>query len=85
MNNEKNGIEIRFDKKPAQEVIDELKANKFRWSTKQKMWYAKQTEERIEFAKSIGNIEIMESPVYDLWEFTRTEDIKNHYKEESDQ
>ena len=82
MNNEKNGIEIRFNTKPAQEVIDELKANKFRWSTKQKMWYAKQTDKRIEFAKSIGNIEIMESPVYDLWEFTRTEDIKNHYKEE---
>ena len=50
MNNEKNGIEIRFNTKPAQEVIDALKANKFRWSTKQKMWYAKQTEETIEFA-----------------------------------
>ena len=44
LNNEKNGIEIRFEGKPAAEIIESLKANGFRWSNKQKMWYAKQRD-----------------------------------------
>lgn len=61
MNNERNGIEIRFSTKPEQEILNTLKANGFRWSVKQKMWYAKQTEERIQFANSISDTEIVEA------------------------
>lgn len=56
MNNEKNGIEIRFDDKPSSSVIEALKENGFRWSVKQKMWYAQQSVERIAFAESLGKI-----------------------------
>lgn len=88
MNSEKNGIEIRFDGKPAAEIIESLKANGFRWSGKQKMWYAKQTEETIAFANSLNNGEPISSVVknkteqneYDLWEMTRTSGIGNNYE-----
>ena len=49
MNSDKNGIEIRFDSKPSSEVLDGLKENGFRWSGKQKMWYAKQSEATLSF------------------------------------
>lgn len=91
MNTEKNGIEIRFDNKPSSEIIDGLKANGFRWSGKQKMWYARQSDERIAFAESIrGNdagssvpnnkSEKNSSAEYDLWAMTRTDEIPNNYE-----
>lgn len=88
MNNEKNGIEIRFGGKPAAEIIESLKVNGFRWSGKQKMWYAKQTEETIAFANSLNDGEPISSVAknkteqneYDLWEMTRTSGIGNNYE-----
>lgn len=85
MNNEKNGIEIRFDSKPENSIIVALKENGFRWSGKQKMWYTKQNEDRILFAKSLGEISLpIKSKVeqhekYNLWEMTRTDKIENNY------
>ena len=85
MNNERNGIEIRFDGKPDSSIIGSLKDNGFRWSPKQKMWYAKQSEDRLAFAATLDGIEIEEIPsqpkasaepeIFDLWEATRTENI----------
>ncbi len=48
-----NGIEISFDKKPDQSVIDQIKAHKFRWSRKKKIWYAKHTDSRMAFANRL--------------------------------
>lgn len=53
-NDEKNGIELHFEKKPSSEIIQALKAVGFRWS-KRGFWYAKQTEEIINFVKSFEN------------------------------
>ena len=61
LNEEKNGIEIRFSDKPTTEVIEALKSNGFRWSSKQKMWFAKQTQERIEFTIFLNNGEELSS------------------------
>lgn len=84
LNSEKNGIEIRFDSKPAAEIISNLKANGFRWSSKQKMWYAKQTAERMEFTGKLGEVstvsEKQKPEVYDLWAMTRTEKIENNFE-----
>lgn len=55
-NEEKNGIEVKFNTKPAQEVINDLKANGFRWHRVKKVWYAKQTDERIEFVNTTFEI-----------------------------
>lgn len=84
LNSEKNGIEIRFDSKPAAEIISDLKANGFRWSGKQKMWYAKQTAERMDFIGKLGEVstvsEKQKPEVYDLWAMTRTEKIENNFE-----
>ena len=87
LNNEKNGIEIRFEGKPDAEIIESLKANGFRWSNKQKMWYAKQNENTIAFANSIGDgvassavTNKAEKQQYSLWDMTRTEDIPNNFE-----
>ncbi|BAO04960.1 uncharacterized protein CBO05P1_241 [Clostridium botulinum B str. Osaka05] len=53
-NQDKNGIELHFTDKPSQEVREQIKANGFRWSKFQKIWYSKDTEEKRDFLKSIG-------------------------------
>lgn len=53
INEEKNGIELKFDSKPSQEVINELKEMNFRWHNQKKMWFARQTSERLEFANRL--------------------------------
>lgn len=94
LNGELNGIEIRFDSKPVGSIISALKENGFRWSGKQKMWYAKQNNDRLEFAKTIednkssgGELsdivknKVEQMPTYDLWGMTRTDDIGDNYAE----
>ena len=91
LNSEKNGIEIRFDARPDSEILDELKANGFRWSRKQKMWYAKQNDDRMMLVNSIsegknftsGDVKVKpKKEEYKLWDLTRTENIPHHYEEE---
>lgn len=62
MNAEKNGIEIRFDSKPSTEILSGLKENGFRWSGKQKMWYAKQSEAALAFVNEYFKKEANENP-----------------------
>lgn len=86
INNEKNGIEIRFDSKPETKVLDQLKENGFRWSGKQKMWYAKITDERMTFVNSFADTDFTvqsqqeQCNNYSLWEMTRTDGIENNYE-----
>lgn len=83
-NNEKNGIEVRFDNKPDATVLEVLKNNGFRWSNKQKMWYAKQTPERMETVNGIASVTSTNKPEqpqnYNLWEMTRTDEIGNNFE-----
>ncbi|MFC0903808.1 hypothetical protein ACFHWD_03770 [Clostridium sp. MT-14] len=52
-NQEKGGIELIFPGKPETEVLSQLKANGFRWSRYQKLWWAKDTAERRAFIKDV--------------------------------
>lgn len=90
INNEKNGIELRFDGKPDQATLDILKANGFRWSKYQKMWYAKINDSRMELANNmVGEDNISSSKKVkqnmdriNVWERTRTDSIEHHYENE---
>ena len=54
-NQEHNGIELYFSEKPSQEILQQLKQDHhFRWSSKKKMWFAKETAERLAFAKQLA-------------------------------
>lgn len=53
MNNEANGIEISFTGKPSASVRETMKTFGFRWHNIKSVWYAKQTPERVKFAKSL--------------------------------
>ncbi len=53
-NKEKNGIELKFRSRPSEEILDTLKANRFRWSKFQKIWYARQTPQAIKTAERIA-------------------------------
>jgi len=55
LNQELNGIEISFDSKPTAATIETLKNNNFRWHRAKKLWYAKQTPERLTIAETIAN------------------------------
>ncbi|STO12815.1 Uncharacterised protein [[Flavobacterium] thermophilum] len=54
LNEQLNGIEISFTSIPSEEVRNELKAQGFRWSKYKKIWYAKQTADRLQFAKMLA-------------------------------
>lgn len=79
LNAEKNGIEISFPGKPAAAVLDMLKTAGYRWSSRRRIWWSKQSAAAFEVAEKItgGNIEAAEtvnnSAVHslDLWERTR--------------
>lgn len=54
MNDDKNGVEIRFPEKPDQAILDKLKANGWRWSRFNNCWYHKQNDQNIEFANKLA-------------------------------
>ena len=53
LNKELNGIEISFESKPSTATLDALKAAGYRWHRAKKVWYAKQTAERLALAQEI--------------------------------
>lgn len=53
LNQEHNGIEIIFDGKPEAATLDALKASGYKWHRAKKLWYAKQTPEKIALAQSL--------------------------------
>jgi N12 class adenine-specific DNA methylase len=52
-NEQRQGIELTFPGRPSDEVIAGLKDAGFRFSSKQKLWYAKDTPERRAFVENI--------------------------------
>lgn len=56
LNPELNGIELAFESKPEKATLDAIKANGFRWNGKKKVWYAKQTADRLTFAETLGEV-----------------------------
>ncbi len=54
INNQFNGIELTFESKPTSEVRDSLKNLGFRWHGVKKLWYAKNTEERMALALELS-------------------------------
>lgn len=55
-NAEEDRIQIQHDKKPAQEVIDQLKAQGWRWSPSSGAWQRKRTENALYSAKKITGL-----------------------------
>ena len=85
INKKLNGIEVVFESKPAQAVIDSLKSNGFRWHKVKKLWYAKNTAKRLAFAESIvgKKTETTEkikkvSSLPSFWERCKTNNIPEH-------
>ena len=68
LNNEHNGIELYFEEKPSKNIIDMLKANKFRWHSIKKCWFAKNNEKNMLVVENIKNGRI---------ETIKTETLKN--------
>ena len=55
LNEKLNGVELYFENKPAQEIINSLKENKFRWNRSKACWYAKQNEQTLALANSLND------------------------------
>ena len=56
LNKELNGIELFFEAKPDAKTLEAVKNNGFRWSPSKKIWYAKQTSDRLTFIETLGTI-----------------------------
>lgn len=59
-NEEKNGIELKYEGKPSQSVIDDMKAHGFRWSKFNRVWWSKQTEKSMSYVNSLQASESVE-------------------------
>lgn len=62
LNSEKNGIELIFEEKPSAATLEEIKAQGFRWHRVKKLWYAKQTADRLTFARTLGELATAPAP-----------------------
>ena len=56
LNPDKNGVEVKFTARPADDTISMLKSSGFRWSKFQKLWYARQSDRTIGVAEKICQI-----------------------------
>lgn len=52
-NSAQGGIELRFDGKPDDAVIRQIKAQGFQWAFRKKVWYVKDTPERRTFVEGL--------------------------------
>jgi len=82
LNSELNGIEVSFESKPETATLDALKSNGFRWHRVKKIWYAKNTAERLALVQSFGAT-AAPAPVsaparLSLWDRCKTDDIPEH-------
>jgi hypothetical protein len=57
-NEEKQGIEIKFDNKPGPDTLESLKTYGFMWSRFQSLWWARFTDQRWAFALSLQSDEV---------------------------
>ena len=48
INNELDGVEVKFNERPSVTMISKLKSLKFRWHPKKKIWYAKNINNRLD-------------------------------------
>ena len=84
LNEKLNGVELYFENKPAQEIIDTLKENKFRWNRSKACWYAKQNEQSLALANRLNEGSEIETQTtvsnkekeFDLFEVTRFSNIE---------
>lgn len=51
-NEEKNGLELKFNGKPSEETRNLLKENRFKWSRYSKVWYIKNNVTNLNFAEA---------------------------------
>ena len=54
LNEEKNGVELRFSDKPSTDVRERLKAARYRWHRTGKFWYAPQTPTTLALADELA-------------------------------
>ncbi len=54
-NTEQNGIEIHFTAKPDPATLEEIKAQRYRWSRRQKIWYTKYTADKMDRARAMAD------------------------------
>ena len=61
-NREKNGIEIYFDGKPSEDVIAELKGNRWRWFPSKRCWYTRYSSDSELLAKRLCEEQAVATP-----------------------
>ncbi|MEG0994969.1 MAG: hypothetical protein RSE91_03280, partial [Bacilli bacterium] len=79
-NEEKKGIEIKFNEKPEKVILNQLKENGFKWHNVKKVWYAKDTEERRNFINSLIGVKDQEELKEDKIEPFTVEEIEETNK-----
>ena len=58
LNNEHNGIEVKFSEKPEVAVLQKLKSMGFRWHNGKGIWFNRQSEEVIAYVKTLCTEEV---------------------------
>lgn len=77
LNNELKGIELSFESKPDTTILTAIKENGFRWHNVKKVWYAKQSEERLQFANTLKELETRITEPAEKTEVNKVIKVKN--------
>lgn len=91
INTELNGIEVLFESKPTSDILQALKGAGFRWHKVKKIWYAKQTADRLALVKALDGGEVAsvtatttakaaKKAIPTLWERCKVDSIPEHDK-----
>jgi hypothetical protein len=86
LNRQHNGVELRFGTKPGEEILNNLRANGFRWHGRRHMWYAKQAEKTLSLAERLSGTgpTLEEAPVIEVSELRPAANV-SEYHEASDE
>lgn len=57
LNDARQGVELIFDGRPGDDVLSLLHSARFRWSRRQRLWYAKQSPRALEVARHLSGNE----------------------------
>lgn len=71
-----NGIELSFSGIPSASIRAELKKKGFHWHGRKRVWYAKQTEDRIKFAQTLTENKVDVAEQQEIIEPERAHDVK---------
>lgn len=78
LNDDLNGVEVKFSDKPGREVTTAMHDAGYKWSSKKQLWYAKQTSSAMNIAEKLGYKPVKEETPTQETKITQIQNTKSN-------